>query len=524
MDMVKGIMEDASISKIGQNIKYDMEILSHYGVELKGELYDTMVAHYLIDPESRHGMDTLSRRYLSYRTMSYEEMMAGEKDIRRVPKERLKDYACEDADVTLRLWGKFKDILKEKGVDGLFHTLEMPMVEVLSQMESTGVCIDTAALKELSNTFSAQLTDIEHRIYDVAGGTFNLNSPKQLGEVLFQRLGIGDKIKKTRTGKISTSEEVLSALAPDNPIVADILEYRSLGKLISTYLEALPREINPLTGRVHTSYNQTLTATGRLSSSSPNLQNIPIRTPRGSVVRAAFVSSGKERVIMSADYSQVELRIIASLSEEESMIEAFAAGEDIHRSTAARVFGVGIDEVTKEQRSHAKSVNFGIIYGISAHGLTRQTSLTHREASEVIKSYYEAYPRLTDYIESQKEFARTHGYVETIMGRRRYLPDINSRNATVRGMAERNAVNAPIQGSAADIIKRAMIDIHNVIKREKLSTRMIMQVHDELVFDVEREELEYVKEMVREKMQGAWVHRVPLLVEIGVGDNWLQAH
>ena len=524
IERVKEVMEDASIPKVGQNIKYDIEVLSAYHIEVKGELYDTMVAHYLIDPESRHGMDTLSRRYLSYRTMSYEEMMGGEKDIRRVPKDRLKDYACEDADITLRLWETFEPMLTEKGVKTLFHTLEMPLVKVLSQMEATGVCIDTAALKELSSSFSQQLTDIENRIYEVAGGTFNLNSPKQLGEVLFQRLGIGDKLKKTRTGKISTSEEVLSALAPENPIVADILEYRSLGKLISTYLEALPREINPITGRVHTSYNQTLTATGRLSSSSPNLQNIPIRTPRGSKIRAAFTSSDKSRIIMAADYSQVELRIIASLSDEEAMIDAFAAGEDIHRSTAARVFGVGIDEVTKEQRSHAKSVNFGIIYGISAHGLTRQTSLTHRQAGEVIKSYYEAYPRLTDYIESQKEFARTHGYVETIMGRRRYLPDINSRNATVRGMAERNAVNAPIQGSAADIIKRAMIDINDVINKENLSSRMIMQVHDELVFDVTREELEYMKDMVREKMQGAWVHRVPLLVEIGVGDNWLQAH
>ena len=521
---VKEVMEDASIAKVGQNIKYDIEVLASYHIEVKGERYDTMVAHYLIDPESRHGMDTLSRRYLSYRTMTYEEMMGGEKDIRRVAKDRLKDYACEDADITLRLWETFEPMLTEKGVKTLFHTLEMPLVDVLSQMETTGVCIDTAALKEMSYNFSMILTEIENRIYEVAGGTFNLNSPKQLSEVLFQRLGIGDKLKKTRTGKISTSEEVLSALAPEYPIVADILEYRSLGKLISTYLEALPREINPVTGRVHTSYNQTLTATGRLSSSSPNLQNIPIRTPRGSKIRAAFTASDKSRLIMAADYSQVELRIIASLSDEEAMIEAFAAGEDIHRSTAARVFGVGIDEVTKEQRSHAKSVNFGIIYGISAHGLTRQTSLTHREASEVIKSYYEAYPRLTDYIESQKEFARTHGYVETIMGRRRYLPDINSRNATVRSMAERNAVNAPIQGSAADIIKRAMIDINDVINLEKLSSRMIMQVHDELVFDVSRDELEYMKEMVREKMQKAWVHRVPLLVEIGVGDNWLEAH
>ncbi len=524
LERVKEVMEDASIAKIGQNIKYDIEVLASYHIEVKGERYDTMVAHYLIDPESRHGMDTLSRRYLSYRTMTYEEMMGGEKDIRRVAKDRLKDYACEDADITLRLWETFEPMLTEKGVKTLFHTLEMPLVDVLSQMETTGVCIDTAALKEMSYNFSMILTEIENRIYETAGGTFNLNSPKQLSEVLFQRLGIGDKIKKTRTGKISTSEEVLSALAPEYPIVADILEYRSLGKLISTYLEALPREINPATGRVHTSYNQTLTATGRLSSSSPNLQNIPIRTPRGSKIRAAFTASDKSRLIMAADYSQVELRIIASLSDEEAMIDAFAAGEDIHRSTAARVFGVGIDEVTKEQRSHAKSVNFGIIYGISAHGLTRQTSLTHREASEVIKSYYEAYPRLTDYIESQKEFARTHGYVETIMGRRRYLPDINSRNATVRGMAERNAVNAPIQGSAADIIKRAMIDINDVINLEKLSSRMIMQVHDELVFDVSRDELEYMKEMVREKMQKAWVHRVPLLVEIGVGDNWLEAH
>ncbi|MDD4819483.1 MAG: DNA polymerase I [Flavobacteriales bacterium] len=524
LEKFRSVFENENIAKVGQNIKYDMEILSKYGIEVRGELYDTMVAHYLIDPESRHGMDSLASRYLSYRPMTYQQMMSGKKDIRTVDAERIREYAAEDADITLRLKEVFSPLLVEKGAEKLFKELEMPLVPVLAQMETTGVKIDTAALDALGSDFSAQLSQMEQKIFEQVGETFNLNSPRQLGEVLFKKMGIGEKVKKTRTGQISTSEEVLSALAPDYPVVADILEYRSLGKLLSTYVQALPKEINPATGRIHTSFNQTLTATGRLSSSGPNLQNIPIRTPRGTQIRSAFIASSPENVIMAADYSQIELRIIASLAGEDAMIQAFEQGQDIHRSTAARVFGVDIDAVTKEQRSHAKSVNFGIIYGISAHGLTRQTGLSYKEASEVIKSYYATYPRLTDYIERQKEFARENGYVETITGRRRYLPDINSRNATVRGMAERNAVNAPIQGSAADIIKRAMIDIYNVIKEEKLTSRMILQVHDELVFDVPKKEQDVLREIVREKMQGAWVHRVPLIVEIGVGDNWLQAH
>ena len=368
------------------------------------------------------------------------------------------------------------------------------------------------------------MEQVEERIYQAAGERFNLNSPKQLGDILFKKLALIDKPKKTKTGQWSTSEEVLSDLAADHAIVADILEYRSIGKLLSTYIEALPMEINPRTGRIHTSFNQTLTATGRLSSSNPNLQNIPVRTPRGQTIRRAFVASDDRHVLLSADYSQIELRIIASLAGEDAMIDAFAHGQDIHRSTAARVFGVPLDEVTKEQRSHAKTVNFGIIYGVSAHGLSRQTSLSRGESAAIIESYYKSYPRLRDYIEAQKEFARTHGYVETITGRRRYLPDINSRNANVRAGAERNAVNAPVQGSAADIIKRAMIDVFAELSSGKYAAKMLLQVHDELVLDVPVEETEAVRAMVKQKMEAAWVHRVPLLVEVGTGNNWLDAH
>lgn len=524
LEMFRPVFEDESVGKTGQNLKYDIEVLGCYGIRVKGRLFDTMVAHYLINPESRHGMDILAEQYLGYRPMPYEEMMGREKDIRRVDAQRLKEYAAEDADITLQLKSVFAPKLVEKGAEELFRTLETPLIPVLASMEAAGVRIDTDELSGMAADFRGQLSQIEARIYEQAGEEFNLNSPKQLGDILFRKLSLADKPKKTRTGQWSTSEEILSDLAPGHKIVADILEYRSLSKLLTTYIEALPAEINPHTGRIHTSFNQTLTATGRLSSSNPNLQNIPVRTPRGQMIRRAFIPRDADHVIMSADYSQIELRIIASLAGEDAMIDAFAHGQDIHRSTAARVFGVPLEEVTKEQRSHAKTVNFGIIYGVSAHGLSRQTTLSRAESAAIIDSYYKTYPKLTDYIEAQKQFARDHGYVETIMGRRRYLPDINSRNGTVRGAAERNAVNAPVQGSAADIIKKAMIDIHAAVETMGLKSKMLIQVHDELVFDVPRDEVERMGSMVKEKMEGAWIHRVPLLVEIGTGDNWLDAH
>lgn len=524
LERFRGVFEDEKITKTGQNLKYDIEVLACYGIQVRGALFDTMVAHYLLNPESRHGMDILAQEYLSYNPMSFQEMMGREKDIRKVDLVRLKEYACEDADVTLQLREVFAPMLVEKGVEKLFRDLETPLIPVLADMERTGVRIDTAELARLQQDFKKELDEVEKRIFTEAGESFNLNSPKQLGDILFKKLALIEKPKKTKTGQWSTSEEVLSDLAADHAIVADILEYRSIGKLLSTYIEALPQEINPRTGRIHTSFNQTLTSTGRLSSSNPNLQNIPVRTRRGQMIRRAFVPSDGGHVLMSADYSQIELRIIASLAGEDAMIDAFAHGQDIHRSTAARVFGVPLEEVTKEQRSHAKSVNFGIIYGVSAHGLSRQTGLPRSESAAIIDSYYKTYPKLRDYIESLKEFAREHGYVETIMGRRRYLPDINSRNANVRGAAERNAVNAPIQGSAADIIKKAMIDVFAELSSGEYTSKLLLQVHDELVLDVLKVETEAVGAMVRQKMESAWVDRVPLVVEVGTGDNWLDAH
>ena len=524
LERFREVFEDPSIGKTGQNLKFDIEVLAGYGIRVLGALFDTMVAHYLINPESRHGMDILSEQYLRYRPMSYTEMMGREKDIRMVDPERLKEYACEDADITGQLRQVLDPMLDEKGARELFHRLETPLIPVLADMERTGVRIDTAELARLRQEFQTELEGVEARIFEQAGERFNLNSPKQLGEVLFGRLALIDKPKKTKTGQWSTSEEVLSDLALEHPIVADILEYRSIGKLLSTYIEALPQEINPHTGRIHTSFNQTLTATGRLSSSNPNLQNIPVRTPRGQMIRRAFVASSDDHRILSADYSQIELRIIASLAGEDAMIEAFAQGQDIHRSTASRVFGVPLEEVTREQRSHAKSVNFGIIYGVSPHGLSRQTTLSRAEAAAVIDSYYRTYPKLRDYIESVKEFARTHGYVETILGRRRYLPDILSRNANVRAAAERNAINAPIQGSAADIVKRAMIEVFAALNSGGYAAKMLLQVHDELVLDVPVAELEEVGALVKEKMEAAWQGRVPLVAEVGTGANWLDAH
>lgn len=528
LSVLKPFFESTTILKIGQNLKYDLKVLSNYGIEVCGQLFDTMIAHYLLNPDMRHNMDLLSEAYLGYTPIAIDTLIGkkgkGQLTMRAVPAELQKEYAVEDTDVTLQLKHTFLPLLEKDQMVKLFTEVEAPLVKVLAQMEYEGIRLDTHFLGELSKEINTDLIALQTTIFDQAGESFNLSSPKQLGDILFEKLKLLSKPKKTKTGQYATSEEVLSQLASEHPIVANVLEFRALQKLQSTYIEALPREVNPRTGRVHTTFMQAVTATGRLSSNQPNLQNIPIRTPRGSQIRKAFVPRNEDYTLLSADYSQIELRIIAALSEEDHMIEAFLQGQDIHRSTAAKVFAVPIEEVTKEQRSHAKTVNFGIIYGVSAIGLSQQTSLTRSQSKELIDTYYQTYPKLKGYIEKQIAFAREHGYVETILGRRRYLPDVYSRNQVVRGAAERNAVNAPIQGSAADIIKIAMVRIAQRLEREHLSTRMLLQVHDELLFDVPKPELEVVTPLIREEMQQAYKLSVPLIVEIGTGNNWLEAH
>ncbi|WP_297970658.1 DNA polymerase I [uncultured Capnocytophaga sp.] len=528
LSVLKPFFESTTILKIGQNLKYDLKVLTNYGIEVCGQLFDTMIAHYLLNPDMRHNMDLLSEAYLGYTPIAIDTLIGkkgkGQLTMRAVPAELQKEYAVEDTDVTLQLKHAFLPLLEKDQMTKLFTEVEAPLVKVLAQMEYEGIRLDTHFLGELSKEINADLIALQTTIFDQAGESFNLSSPKQLGDILFEKLKLLSKPKKTKTGQYATSEEVLSQLASEYPIVANVLEFRALQKLQSTYIEALPREVNPRTGRVHTTFMQAVTATGRLSSNQPNLQNIPIRTPRGSQIRKAFVPRNEDYTLLSADYSQIELRIIAALSEEDHMIEAFLQGQDIHRSTAAKVFAVPIEEVTKEQRSHAKTVNFGIIYGVSAIGLSQQTSLTRSQSKELIDTYYQTYPKLKGYIEKQIAFAREHGYVETILGRRRYLPDVYSRNQVVRGAAERNAVNAPIQGSAADIIKIAMVRIAQCLEREHLSTRMLLQVHDELLFDVPKAELEVVTPLIREEMQQAYKLSVPLIVEIGTGNNWLEAH
>ena len=528
LSVLKPFFESTTILKIGQNLKYDLKVLTNYGIEVCGQLFDTMIAHYLLNPDMRHNMDLLSEAYLGYTPIAIDTLIGkkgkGQLTMRAVPAELQKEYAVEDTDVTLQLKHTFLPLLEKDQMVKLFTEVEAPLVKVLAQMEYEGIRLDTHFLGELSKEINTDLIALQTTIFDQAGESFNLSSPKQLGDILFEKLKLFSKPKKTKTGQYATSEEVLSQLASEHPIVANVLEFRALQKLQSTYIEALPREVNPRTGRVHTTFMQAVTATGRLSSNQPNLQNIPIRTPRGSQIRKAFVPRNEDYTLLSADYSQIELRIIAALSEEDHMIEAFLQGQDIHRSTAAKVFSVPIEEVTKEQRSHAKTVNFGIIYGVSAIGLSQQTSLTRSQSKELIDTYYQTYPKLKGYIEKQIAFAREHGYVETILGRRRYLPDVYSRNQVVRGAAERNAVNAPIQGSAADIIKIAMVRIAQRLEREHLSTRMLLQVHDELLFDVPQPELEVVTPLIREEMQQAYKLSVPLIVEIGTGNNWLEAH
>ncbi|CAL2102577.1 DNA polymerase I [Tenacibaculum sp. 190130A14a] len=527
LEEFRPFFENESIEKIGHNLKYDIKVLSNYHMPVKGKLFDTMIAHYLINPDMRHNMDVLSETYLNYQPVSITELIGkkgkNQLSMRQVELPKQTEYAVEDADVTLQLKEHFTKELSSGNVTELFNDVETPLVSVLTAMEIEGVNLDTEFLKSLSKELTEDIAKLEKNIYEQAGEEFNIASPKQLGPVLFEKLKLVDKPKKTKTGQYSTAEDVLSSLK-EHQIVSDILEYRQYKKLQSTYVDALPNEINPKTGRVHTVYAQAVAATGRLSSNNPNLQNIPIRTKRGQEVRKAFIPRDENHVLLAADYSQIELRIIAALSEEENMIKAFQEGEDIHASTAAKVFDVAIDEVTREQRSNAKTVNFGIIYGVSAFGLSNQTNLTRKEAKALIDAYYETYPKLKAYMSKQVDFARDNGYVETVLNRRRYLKDINSRNAIVRGAAERNAVNAPIQGSAADIIKLAMINIHKRFEQENFKSKMLLQVHDELVFDAHKDELEIIKPIIKEEMEGAFKMSVPLDVEMGIGQNWLEAH
>ena len=529
VDKFKPFFESESIEKIGQNIKYDLKILSHYGIQIKGKLFDTMIAHYLINPDMRHNMDVLSETYLKYSPKSIEDLIGkkgkNQKSMRDVALEEIKEYAAEDADITYQLKQNFSPILDKAETKKLFDEIEIPLIPVLAAMELEGINLDVPFLKSMSVEMAKESAALEQKIYETAGEKFNLASPKQLGDILFDKLKIGGaKQKKTKTGQYATGEEILSYLANDNPIVKDILEWRQMVKLQSTYIDALPNQVDKKTGRVHTDYMQTVAATGRLSSNNPNLQNIPIRTERGRLIRKAFIARDENYTLVSADYSQIELRIIAALSGEENMIKAFKNHEDIHRSTAAKVFNVPLEEVTKEQRSNAKTVNFGIIYGVSAFGLSNQTSLSRKESAELIDAYYATYPKLKSYMANQVDFAREHGYVQTVLGRRRYLKDINSANMMVKSGAERNAVNAPIQGSAADIIKIAMINIHKKLISENWKSKMLLQVHDELVFDVHNSELEKIQPMIKFEMENAFKLDVPLDVELGAGKNWLEAH
>ncbi|WP_299054024.1 DNA polymerase I [uncultured Polaribacter sp.] len=516
------------IEKIGHNLKYDIKVLSNYNMPVKGKLFDTMIAHYLINPDMRHNMDVLAETYLNYQPVSITELIGkkgkNQLSMRAVPIEEQTEYAVEDADITFQLKQLFTAELAAGNVTKLFNEIELPLVSVLTAMEIEGINLNTHFLKTLSVALTEDIDRLEKSIYDAAGEEFNIASPKQLGIVLFEKMELVKKPKKTKTGQYKTGEDILSFLAKDHEIIRNIQEYRQYKKLQSTYVDALPNEINPKTNRVHTQYMQAVAATGRLSSNNPNLQNIPIRTERGKEVRKSFIPRDENHVLLAADYSQIELRIIAALSEEQTMINAFKNGEDIHASTAAKVFNVPLEEVTREQRSNAKTVNFGIVYGVSAFGLSNQTDLSRSEAKELIDTYYETYPKLKAYMANQVDFAREHGYVATVLNRRRYLKDINSRNAMVRSGAERNAVNAPIQGSAADIIKIAMIHIYNRFEKENLKTKMLLQVHDELVFDVPKEELELVKPIIKHEMENAFKMSVPLDVEIGVGENWLEAH
>ena len=528
IEQLRPFFESETIEKIGQNLKYDIKVLHKYNITVKGKLFDTMLAHYLINPDMRHNMDVLSETYLNYTPVSITELIGkkgkNQLSMRDVPLEKQTEYAVEDADITFQLAEHFKPELAEAKTEDLFNDIEIPLLSVLADMELEGINLDKEFLNSLSEDLNNDIKNLEEKIYAAAGEEFNIASPKQLGEILFNKLKLVEKPKKTKTGQFSTAEDVLSYLAKDHEIIQNVLNYRGLAKLKSTYVDALPEQVEESTGRVHTDYMQTVAATGRLSSNNPNLQNIPIRTERGRQVRKAFVPRDENYTLLAADYSQIELRIIAALSEETTMIEAFKNGEDIHASTAARVFNVPLEEVTREQRSNAKTVNFGIIYGVSAFGLSNQTDLSRSEAKELIETYYKTYPKLRNYMSELVDFARDNGYVQTVLGRRRYLKDINGNNAIVRGAAERNAVNAPIQGSAADIIKIAMINIHKKLAKGQYKTKMLLQVHDELVFDVYKPELKELKTLIQSEMENAYKLAVPLDVELGLGENWLVAH
>ena len=523
----KSLYENEEIVKVGQNIKYDMEVLRNYGIELKGPMFDTMIAHYVLQPELRHNMDYMAEVYLNYQTIHIEELIVergkNQKNMRDLSPTDVYLYACEDADITLQLKNALEPKLKEAGVADLFYQMEMPLVNVLAEMEMNGVRIDTEALKETSENFTKRMLDLEHQIHKLAGESFNVSSPKQVGDILFGKLQIAEKPKKTKTGQFVTSEEELQKYAAGNEIVTLILDYRGLKKLLGTYVDALPKLINPRTGHIHTSFNQTVTATGRLSSSDPNLQNIPVRGEDGKEIRKCFIPEDG-CLFFSADYSQIELRVMAHLSGDKHMIEAFEHGYDIHAATAAKIYGKDMKDVTRDERTKAKRANFGIIYGITVFGLAERLGIDRGEAKQLIDGYFTTFPQVYDYMEQAKATAREHGYVETFFHRRRYLPDINSRNATVRGFAERNAINAPIQGSAADIIKVAMIRIYERFKRENIQSKMILQVHDELNFSVLPEEKEQVERIVMEEMQNAYPLRVPLIADGGWGKNWLEAH
>ena len=527
VNIFKPLYENPEILKIGQNIKYDLEVLAHYGIELKGELWDTMIAHYLIQPELHHNMDYMAEVYLNYQTIHIDELIGprgkNQKSMRDLSPTQVYEYAAEDADITLRLKNVLEPKLKEAGVEHLFYEIEMPLVRVLAEMEMNGVLIDTDSLKETSELFTSRLKELEQRIYELAGEEFNIASPKQVGDILFGKLQIIEKPKKTKTGQYVTNEETLQTLRTKHEIVEKILEHRGLKKLMGTYVDALPKLINPRTGHIHTSFNQTITATGRLSSSDPNLQNIPIRGEDGKEIRKAFIPEPGCQ-FFSADYSQIELRVMAHLSEDENMIEVFREGKDLHAATAATIYKKDISEVSRDERTKSKRANFGIIYGITVFGLAERLEIDRGEARQLIDGFFQTFPQVHDYMERSKEIVRQKGYAETVFHRRRYLPDIHSHNATVRGFAERNAINAPIQGSAADIIKVAMVRIYRRMKAEGLKSKMILQVHDELNFSVLPEEKERMERLVLEEMQGAFALKVPLIADAGWGENWLEAH
>ena len=527
VNLFRPVYEDEQILKIGQNLKYDLEVLRNYDIHLKGKMWDTMIAHYLIQPELRHNMDYMAEVYLHYQTIHIDELIGprgkSQRSMRELDPKDVYEYACEDADITLQLKNKLEPELKQHDCEDLFYQIEMPLMPVLAEMEMTGVCLDTASLAETSKQFTARMNEIEQRIYELAGQPFNIASPKQVGEILFDKLKIVEKPKKTKTGQYVTSEEVLQQLRHKHEIVGLILDHRGLKKLLGTYIDALPSLINMRTGHIHTSFNQTITATGRLSSSDPNLQNIPIRGEDGKEIRKAFVPE-PGCLFFSADYSQIELRVMAHLSKDENMIRVFREGKDLHAATAANIYKKGIEEVSRDERTKSKRANFGIIYGITVFGLAERLDIPRDEAKMLIDGFFETFPQVHDYMEKSKEVARQKGYVTTLFGRRRYLPDINSQNATVRGFAERNAINAPIQGTAADIIKVAMIRIFQRFQQEGIRSKMILQVHDELNFSVYPEEKERVEAIVIEEMQGAFQMQVPLLADSGFGKNWLEAH